>query len=613
MTQGKDSCQMKEQNKFTKNSVFIVGVLSLCMLLTLVIAYAGFQSKLRYIIQYGTTQHLIDATKQSNTYINSIITQRLEYLKIVARFCESNTVENEYRILTLISKENKRSEYESMILMGMDGTIYKGDKKPVNYKDNPIFQRALEQEGFISEVFTYEETGKDSILISALIYKNGEIDGAVASIFEVQYFTDLISRSMYEDYGATIIIQNDGKVISGYEGLDQFDSFFDMMRESGFDFEDATILDQMVYEIENGMSGVVQYAKNGNKRYVVHVPTNINDWTTVSFIMAKHIDEQAIQINEEVVRLTIICVVIFLILALMLFVIYGKHKRFSEDAQMNERFQIVARQTNSVIYEYNVQKKQVQFSKGIERVFGNMDAENYIEQIHKEDIYKLDDINKEIRNHSSFHKEFRIRREHYNYEWYLLSGEAIRNQRGNISRVVGRIENINNQKLEINELMQMTKEDILTKVYNKVGLEKTVREILEAEQNHFGYAFYFIDIDNFKHFNDTYGHDVGDEVIISTSECIKAVFDGFGLVGRFGGDEFVVFAKRISSVEGAKQYAARLLKEIQEASTYNIGLSIGIAICPDHGITYEDLMKHADVALYQAKERGKNQYCVYEY
>lgn len=604
--------ETREQRQFRKNSVFTVGILLLCIFLTLLINYVNFQSKLHKIIQNGTTQSLMDSTKQSNVLIHSIIDQRIEYLKLMARFCESNTIENDYRITSLIAKENQRSEYESVILMSKDCTIYKGDKQPVNYKNNPIFQKALEQEGYISEVFTYEETGEESILVSALVYRAGEVNGAVASIYQVQYFTDLIGRSMYEDYGATLIVQRDGKVISGYEGLEEYDSFFSMMQQSGFEFENEMVLENLIQDIENGGSGVIQYSKNGNKRYVVYAPTNINGWMTVSLVMARNIDEQAIQINEEVVKLTILCVLIFVLLAFILFSIYGKHKQFSEDAQMNERFQIVARQTNAVIYDYNAQRKKVQFSRGINRIFGDAEEENYIEQIHKEDLYKLEEIKKDIQHKESFQKEIRISRENRNFEWYLLSGELVRNQKGNISRVVGRIENINDKKLEINQLMQMTKEDILTKVYNKAGLEKTVREILEAEKNHSGYAFYFIDIDDFKYFNDTYGHDVGDEVIITTSECIKNVFDNAGLVGRFGGDEFVVFAKRISSENEAKQYAEKLLHDIKVTNQYNIGLSIGIAICPDHGNTYEELMKHADLALYKAKAHGKNQSYIYQ-
>ncbi len=123
-------------------------------------------------------------------------------------------------------------------------------------------------------------------------------------------------------------------------------------------------------------------------------------------------------------------------------------------------------------------------------------------------------------------------------------------------------------------------------------------------------ALLFIDIDNFKSINDTFGHDIGDAVIIRIAEILKdSIRRGQDIAGRIGGDEFILFLRSIHSKEDALRCARRLCDRIfalNEGCNYNISSSIGIAFAPDDGTDYATLSKCADQRAYHVKFSGKN-------
>lgn len=125
-----------------------------------------------------------------------------------------------------------------------------------------------------------------------------------------------------------------------------------------------------------------------------------------------------------------------------------------------------------------------------------------------------------------------------------------------------------------------------------------------------------VDLDDFKSINDTYGHLQGDKVLSYVISRIKEVFSEGEIIGRIGGDEFVVFAGNITKIDEVLDKATILKRALDitystELLSIKISGSIGVAIYPEAGIHYEQLMERADQALYQVKERGKNDFMLY--
>lgn len=167
---------------------------------------------------------------------------------------------------------------------------------------------------------------------------------------------------------------------------------------------------------------------------------------------------------------------------------------------------------------------------------------------------------------------------------------------------------------EDSKLIQVLKNeadtDPLTGLYNKRAFQRQVEEWLESGER-MG-AFGIIDIDNFKVLNDKYGHRFGDEILFWLAEKLRENLNGSIVVGRFGGDEFVLFWKEIGMKEEIRTEAERICKVLrEEAMGVKMTGSLGIACYPRDGESYEELLCKADKALYLAKDRGKDGYVIY--
>lgn len=170
---------------------------------------------------------------------------------------------------------------------------------------------------------------------------------------------------------------------------------------------------------------------------------------------------------------------------------------------------------------------------------------------------------------------------------------------------------------ESKELQDKAETDLLTDLLNKIATEKKIREYLENEGKEKHSIMFVLDIDNFKKINDTMGHAFGDEVLSTLGRRIKSEFRINDIVGRTGGDEFVVFLKDMKDEETMKREAERVATffknfKVGEYVKYSATASIGAAIYPTNATDFEALYKAADSALYKAKKRGKNQLAFYK-
>lgn len=176
-------------------------------------------------------------------------------------------------------------------------------------------------------------------------------------------------------------------------------------------------------------------------------------------------------------------------------------------------------------------------------------------------------------------------------------------------------QNIDNEKQRELQMAEKIHRDSLSGLYNKAATQELARKIL-TEKPEGMYAFFILDIDNFKMVNDTCGHVVGDQVIADFAEKIMSQFQKGDIVGRIGGDEFAVFVS-IPSEEWAEGKARILSKVLryefsQGQKSCHISASIGVAVYPGAGKNFETLYQNADSALYQRKKCGKNGYTIYQ-
>lgn len=195
---------------------------------------------------------------------------------------------------------------------------------------------------------------------------------------------------------------------------------------------------------------------------------------------------------------------------------------------------------------------------------------------------------------------------------YSIAGAPIYNDDGHIHRIILLYSDITDRKQAELAIHQLAYFDTLTSLPNRALLQDRLNQLIsQAIRDHRQVAVIFLDLDRFKNVNDTLGHAAGDELLKEVAQQLAALMRSSDTVARLGGDEFVILLPGIRHEEYAADVATKILETLakpvilagQEISCTG---SIGIALYPTDGTNSDTLLKHADLAMYQAKEQGRN-------
>ncbi len=196
--------------------------------------------------------------------------------------------------------------------------------------------------------------------------------------------------------------------------------------------------------------------------------------------------------------------------------------------------------------------------------------------------------------------------------WTHATGTAKCAANGRATSVSGSLQDISERRASEERIRRMAHHDELTGLANRAlfGIQLN-RGLVRAERYDRKLAVLFVDLDRFKHINDTYGHGVGDDVLIALGQRLVDSVRAADLVARLGGDEFVILIEELDAPEAMAELARKLLRVIEQpvvACPHELLLSasIGIATYPADGLDAQALLKHADIAMYRAKEQGRD-------
>ncbi len=186
----------------------------------------------------------------------------------------------------------------------------------------------------------------------------------------------------------------------------------------------------------------------------------------------------------------------------------------------------------------------------------------------------------------------------------------------NVSTIIFLILNSLSQNT-ILDLMSSNQKDKLTKLYNIETTKSLIENQINESKDDENHGLFFLDIDNFKHINDNYGHVTGDEIIILFANKLRKIFGSNSIIGRYGGDEFIVFIKNVLSLNQIKEYANQMKNELLithkiDDNDVNISASIGILYFNKTEYNKTEIYKYADIAMYYSKYTGKNSYSIYD-
>ena len=292
-------------------------------------------------------------------------------------------------------------------------------------------------------------------------------------------------------------------------------------------------------------------------------------------------------------------------------------------------------------WELDLQTKELSWSQEFGRMFNldNSHAKHYwntlLDRIDENDRQSVQILTEQsVEKGEPFSVEFSVRlEESTEMRRMRLEAEPFATDRSKAcTHMLGTVQDITDRVLAQEQIHNLAYYDVVTGLPNRAQLnERLSRTLRSAERNESKFAVLFLDLDHFKQVNDTYGHDVGDELLQEVSERLTDVVrdsdsiarphqidddENRFTVARLGGDEFVVLLGDINRAEDAARVAERIAESVGKpyylaGSNMNVTTTIGISVYPADGADCETLLKNADVAMYHAKQSGRDGYQFY--
>ncbi len=280
--------------------------------------------------------------------------------------------------------------------------------------------------------------------------------------------------------------------------------------------------------------------------------------------------------------------------------------------------------SEGVIVDWDLQTNTLYCSDRWEERFGYpVQSENFTPKLNKATHIHPDDLaplraklKKLLTGRHSDYADVRIAGSDGRYLWSRIRAKALFNTDGKPVRVSAIIYDIDELKSDALTMKKMAERDGLTQLLNKLSAQRAISDYLDNREDETMAALLILDLDNFKAVNDHYGHLYGDAVLTQVGSTLRNLFRSQDVIGRIGGDEFLILMKSIPGkelvldrcqllVDTFRELLLRLMPKLQ------ISVSVGAALVPAHGSGFTELFQRADEALYNAKRAGKCQFHLY--
>ena len=279
------------------------------------------------------------------------------------------------------------------------------------------------------------------------------------------------------------------------------------------------------------------------------------------------------------------------------------------------RYDILSEFSDTVLFEYDCMDKTLVFTPNITTLFGlkeigqihPFDNNTDFTMVHPDDVEKVKMLLATIGEEKDEINDFviRFKDKNGNYRWVRWMGRLVRGRLGTPQVFLGKISDVQNEMTKEQNLREKASIDGLTGALNRKSAEAKINELMQDPNCH-GYLF-MIDIDDFKTVNDTMGHAMGDLALINLVKLLKMNFRKEDIVGRLGGDEFIVFMTNTEIEADAKAKGEEILSMLAVSEEEpHFTISVGAAAYPAAGQDYESLYLAADHAMYVSKKSGKN-------
>ena len=566
--------------------------------------------------EYGRNGEFTDHTAESTD-------------SIIKRFVEDNPLINS---ASLVSKDGK-------VIAGTNiGKDYPNFESYADYKDGVLyFDQPTSAAGAGDLMIVKKELDKATIFIS---YNLGGENSMLAR------FTSAVS---FYNKGNMIVIDPNGNWSAGTNINTELDQFSTAVTDAIPQLQENSISSIINYTDSSNVATSGVLAKAGGENgltALVYCPSNRSGmfatksltpviWIAILFsilaivaaiLISKKVTKPLSKIEETLVKIRrgdhearI---------GTMANNEYGQMSRafnnvVDEIVVSEDRYKTISDLSDNIIFEWNFKTNDVTFSNNFNKKFSYRPPTDHFAdsflvkaKLHPDDADRYrSDLDQLEKGKNLENNEYRIKNIYGDFIWILIRTATLNDADGKPLKAVGVMVDIDRAKKSEAKLTEQASFDALTELYNRETVESQIdNEISLSEMRKSEMAVLFIDVDDFKHFNDDYSHATGDQVLKFLAKTIKETVDGIGFAGRYGGDEFIALVRNAETNSPA-HIAQTLIDKLAAGFDADIGerlsisVSIGIAVIKDdYNTRVEYLIGKADDAMYSVKKSGKSNY-----
>ena len=513
------------------------------------------------------------------------------------------------------------SGYDYVFAADMRGNTLTSYNERLYVGDRAYFRTAMRGENVLSDVIEGRVSHKSVLCAAVPIRKEEKVVGIVSAAIVIPEFEAITKASIFDGAGDVYITTKTGDLIVGNDKESEFflgdNLFVSFLKEAN---RKQINEEQIINDFHSDKEGFFPYTDQGEKYYAYYAPLGMNDWFVICTVPAAVIDKQTDSLQKMLWFLTVGLLLSFALI--LVFVgLSGKESREilrerNHELEINERrFRMASSLYNNVVIEWNIEERELIFLSGYENIAAEPILKNYPQSAVEKGLVHPDSAEAFLKMHEGLSTadnvlcgEFKLLLRGNSFVWCRIDELLLFDEDGKPVRAIGRITDINKEREEIELLKSKAKLDSGTGLYNKEATRLLAEDCLKQDPAS-KHALLIIDLDDFKEINDSRGHVEGDRILLNAANIMKELFRSSDIIGRIGGDEFMVLVRSVGDELFLESKIRRLCERVREHD--DITLSVGIAQYPSDGKDYITLYRCADNAMYEAKARGKGTFAFY--
>lgn len=608
---------VEDDNQARKKHFVIISIILVIVFLVIGTMFFHYRNRLEEEFNTLISQNISSYTKTQCTEVEGFQDSVCSTLEAICFLIESGQIDTQSRELNdYLSRIGQGEQYLRVTYVTMEQYANILKKANISEKDLANYDLLMKGQTVISDILYSDIYNGYYYSIAVPVQKEGVTTGALRGIVSAKRLIGSEQHLSQIEILGSLVVKSDGTFVRTHEGTDDIEEMI------GQELRKSSVPEEAIRQIEEALANdedVRTFSLKGDLKERIFISVanlNCNDWHIVNFAVSKSIASHSSAILRQTARVGVALIILMILSGVA--IIHQMHKSDRRNKYENEKYAILSRFSDTVLIQYDYRTDTASVTPNAKQHFrtDSMQKEHYLKNgmamlgVHFEDFAVIRKIVRNPRRDNTVYEEnIRLTDRNGKYIWCSLQYRYLYEGNQPVT-FIGKITDISSQIEREEELLEKSSIDGLTGLLNKTASEQQIREKIKTGRPG---ILLMMDIDNFKQINDRYGHASGDEALSAVGAVLRKIFRSSDVIGRIGGDEFLIYmADTDSNVTGVRR-ASDVLGELKSYSAQHqirISSSIGIAVNPLHGNTFEELFEAADHAMYHAKQLGKNCYYV---